>query len=146
MLRIPMKGNKVNTQPSRKMMVINEIVQEVEVAKEVNKMGEEEAVVVVEEVQEVVKVTPMVEVIDLRLLHQTKVEEAMVEVIVAIEVVETTMMEHAPIAKVVMVIRMTISQGCLTKEPTLVVRLRNQTLIRIIGQRLPLLEAEIVVD
>ena len=127
-------------------MVINEIVQEVEVAKEVNKMGEEEAVVVVEEVQEVVKVTPMVEVIDLRLLHQTKVEEAMVEVIVAIEVVETTMMELAPMAKVVMVIRMTISQGCLTKEPTLVVRLRNQTLIRIIGQRLPLLEAEIVVD
>ena len=141
-----MKGNKVNTQPSRKMMVINEIVQEVEVAKEANKMGEEEAVVVVEEVQEMVKVTPIVEVIDLRLLHQTKVEEAMVEVIVAIEVVETTMMEHAPMAKVVMVIRMTISQECLTKEPTLVVRLHNQTLIRIIGQRLPLLEVEIVVD
>jgi len=88
----------------------------------------------------------MVEVIDLRLLHQTKVEEAMVEVIVAIEVVETTMMEHAPMAKVVMVIRMTSSLECQTKEPTLVVRLRNQTLIRIIGQRLPLPEAEIVVD
>jgi len=61
-------------------------------------------------------------------------------------VVETTMMEHAPMAKVVMVIRMTSSLECQTKEPTLVVRLRNQTLIRIIGQRLPLLEAEIVVD